>query len=641
MSMLAARHPMTRRVTRPLSALLLLAAIVFPASKAYAACSFSTPMFHGYGGYFACADFSPIYAYSYQLSKPLTVNTGTEIVTRSTGPGKVEFSTDWANSGIVGCPVIQGIPNRVIIVVQGSNGEGLIASLSGASSDFGYAVEGAHPVDPASIAFPLPCSNQAGAPAILNRQFTGPEVILDLHFERPHVYSDCDPDSVGMVLLGGATCPDAFSANSSVSAIYTSLQPCLGRVDWRTALWTPTGITPDAAGNAHLVLPLSTDSRCLYVGARAIIAGFESPSVTGYVSIPPADCFDRDEDFYGVCQGDCDDLNPQVNPGAPEICDGADNNCNSLIDENLGQTTCGLGECRVTVQNCVSGQPQTCVPRPPAAEVCDGKDNNCNGAIDDVDFDGDGSSACFGDCNDADPNIRPGAVERCNGIDDNCNNLVDDDAAGVDTDGDGVRNACDNCRFAYNPAQADGDLDGVGNSCDNCLAVSNPGQADQDGDQRGDICDNCPTESNSFQDDGDGDHVGDVCDNCLFVSNQDQADFDRDVEGDACDLNDGLIYLDVPDASLILWQREAGLDGFNLYRGDLRVLRASGLYTQDPAAVPLAARYCALSDTSLADDAPPRGQAVFYLVSGNVSGVEGSLGKNSAGTERPNANPCP
>ncbi|HXU11311.1 MAG TPA: putative metal-binding motif-containing protein, partial [Candidatus Binatia bacterium] len=466
-------------------------------------------------------------------------------------------------------------------------------------------------------------------------------VTLDLHFERPHVSSDCDPNSVGMSLLGGTTCPDAFSANSSVSGIYTSLQSCLGRVDWRTALWTPTGVTPDASGNAHLVLPLSTDSRCLYVGARAMIADFESPSVTGYISIPPADCLDRDEDLYAICQGDCDDLNPQVHPGATEICDGADNDCDTLIDENLGQTTCGLGECRVTVTNCVAGVPQTCTPRQPSAEVCDGKDNNCNGTIDDVDLDGDGSSACFGDCNDADPNIRPGAVERCNGIDDNCNNLVDDDAAGVDSDGDGVRNACDNCRFAYNPSQADGDLDGFGNSCDNCLAVFNPAQADQDGDQRGDVCDNCPTEANSFQDDGDGDHVGDVCDNCLLVSNQDQANFDGDVDGDACDLNDGLIYLDLPNASLILWQQEAGPDSFNLYRGDLRVLRTSGLYTQDPAAVPLAARYCDLPDTSLADDPPPRGQAVFYLVTGNIGGVEGSLGKNSAGAERPNANPCP
>jgi len=598
-------------------------------------------MFHGYGGYFACANFSPVYAYSYQLSNPFGTNSGTEIITRNTGPGAVEISMDWGTGGPQGCPI--GVtPNRVMIVVQGSDGQGLIVSVSGTNPDFGYAVDAAHPVDPAAIAFPISCSNQAGAPSIINKQITGTQVTLDLHFEQPHVYSDCDSDSVAQVYFPGTTCTDNFSANSSMSQIYTSLQPCLGRVSWHVASWTTTGIVPDAAGNAHLILPLSTDSRCLYVGARAIISGFESPGVMGYISIPPADCLDRDEDMYAVCQGDCDDLNPQAHPGQAEVCDGADNDCDTLIDEQLGQTSCGLGECRVTVTNCVAGLPQTCIPGQPAAEICNGKDDNCNGVIDDVDFDGDGSFACSGDCNDADPTIRPSAVERCNGIDDNCNGKVDDDSAGTDSDGDGVRNVCDNCRFAYNPAQADTDMDGIGNSCDNCVAIFNPSQADQDADLRGDICDNCPTEANSFQDDVDGDRIGDVCDDCILNYDPDQEDFNEDFEGDVCDLDDGLIYLDLPDASDILWQPEAGFESFNLYRGDIRLLRTSGLYTQDPASVELAARHCNLPDPFIGDGPDPRpGQATFYLVTGNHGGSEGSLGTNSGGTERPNANPCP
>src|SRR5215470_13108792 len=40
-------------------------------------------------------------------------------------------------------------------------------------------------------------------------------------------------------------------------------------------------------------------------------------------------------------------------------------------------------------------------------------------------------------------------------------------AAGViDTDGDGVADACDNCPSVYNPSQLDGDLDGAGAACD-------------------------------------------------------------------------------------------------------------------------------------------------------------------------------
>ena len=63
------------------------------------------------------------------------------------------------------------------------------------------------------------------------------------------------------------------------------------------------------------------------------------------------------------------------------------------------------------------------------------------------------------DCDDANPAIRPTVVEVCNGIDDNCNLLIDDDDLGEDTDGDTVRNRCDNCPQAPNLSQQDTDGD--------------------------------------------------------------------------------------------------------------------------------------------------------------------------------------
>jgi hypothetical protein len=93
-----------------------------------------------------------------------------------------------------------------------------------------------------------------------------------------------------------------------------------------------------------------------------------------------------------VCQNGVMECRRAVEPSR-EICDGLDNDCNGAVDENLGTTMCGIGECRRTVSNCGGGAPQSCVPGVPAPEIPDGLDNDCNGAVDEgyPDSDGDGS----------------------------------------------------------------------------------------------------------------------------------------------------------------------------------------------------------------------------------------------------------
>lgn len=93
----------------------------------------------------------------------------------------------------------------------------------------------------------------------------------------------------------------------------------------------------------------------------------------------------------GVCQRTvplCSADGPtQCRPGEPEQpndpCDGLDNNCDGQVDEDSHVVSCGVGACRRTIDTCSSdGVPQECVPGEPTQEVCDGVDNNCNGLVD-------------------------------------------------------------------------------------------------------------------------------------------------------------------------------------------------------------------------------------------------------------------
>lgn len=97
---------------------------------------------------------------------------------------------------------------------------------------------------------------------------------------------------------------------------------------------------------------------------------------------------DADGDGYGpiACGGtDCDDDDPDVHPGASEICDGRDQNCDGVADEDFEcaagasepcTTSCGTTGMRVCSASCTFGQ---CAP---PAEVCNEIDDDCDGRID-------------------------------------------------------------------------------------------------------------------------------------------------------------------------------------------------------------------------------------------------------------------
>ena len=146
---------------------------------------------------------------------------------------------------------------------------------------------------------------------------------------------------------------------------------------------------------------------------------------------------------------DCNDFNRDVYPGAQEVCDNQDNDCNDLVDDNPvdGQTYFpdsdgdGYGDDAAPMVACSEPTGFTdaggdcndanALTHIDAPEICDGEDNNCDDSIDEAtDSDNDGfDTVCGADCDDANPAINPGAEEYCDGIDNNCVDGVDESAA--------------------------------------------------------------------------------------------------------------------------------------------------------------------------------------------------------------------
>ena len=166
-------------------------------------------------------------------------------------------------------------------------------------------------------------------------------------------------------------------------------------------------------------------------------------------------------------------------PAGDEVCDGLDNNCNGDVDENLGTTSCGDGACEVTVDNCVNGIPQDCVPGEPGAdEECDGLDNNCNGEVDEEL----GATTCgIGECEVTVDNCVDGVTQECipdeptdevcDGFDNDCDDEIDEEL-GTTTCGIGeceltVDNCVDGLAQDCVPAQGVNEVcDGLDNDCD-------------------------------------------------------------------------------------------------------------------------------------------------------------------------------
>ena len=121
-----------------------------------------------------------------------------------------------------------------------------------------------------------------------------------------------------------------------------------------------------------------------------------------------ADCIDTDNDGDGASSEiDCDDNDASIYPGASEVCDNKDNDCDGFIDENMTRiTSCGLGICDTNtgIETCIAGiwNNNTCNSTYGAiTEICgDSIDQDCNGAdLSCIDSDDDGITDDVEDAN--------------------------------------------------------------------------------------------------------------------------------------------------------------------------------------------------------------------------------------------------
>ncbi len=171
----------------------------------------------------------------------------------------------------------------------------------------------------------------------------------------------------------------------------------------------------------------SVPAAVLILAVLSLVAMISCEVVTIPEQNPDSESFyagDADGDGYSN-ELDCDDHVASVYPGATELCDGLDNDCDGeLPDDEQDADADGYRVCEADCDDTNASS------YPYAPEQCDGQDNDCDGEVaeDEIDGDGDGYATCDGDCDDTETQISPEAEEICeDGKDNDCDELIDGD----------------------------------------------------------------------------------------------------------------------------------------------------------------------------------------------------------------------
>ena len=224
------------------------------------------------------------------------------------------------------------------------------------------------------------------------------------------------------------------------------------------------------AGQSDVDTDCDDDAEFTYPGATELCDDIDNNCDDAL----PLDEWDFDGDGQLECEGDCAPNEATIYAGAPELCNGLDDDCDTLVpaDEADNDTD----TFRICEGDCDDGNAATYTGAP---EVCDGQDNDCDSATpgEELDEDGDLQAECAGDCDETDPDIFTGNPEVCDGKDNDCDPATDDSA---DVDEDGVSICAGDCddadpdRYPGNPEVCD--------SLDNDCDVTTGDNLDADGD---------------------------------------------------------------------------------------------------------------------------------------------------------------
>lgn len=188
-----------------------------------------------------------------------------------------------------------------------------------------------------------------------------------------------DPPTISAGLYQDSTCLDPGLVGYRVyrQEVAVGAPPPTDRNP--AAGWVAVAPVTDFSEQTLLVVDCAAGFDVFLATALVTDSGFETPFLSANalrISCDPA-CRGVDADADGFCtDSDCDDASPATYPGAPELCDGRNNDCDDAAWPS---------------------------PLP-----------------DEIDGDGDGAYLCSGECDDGEVTVYPGAPEICDGLNNDC-----------------------------------------------------------------------------------------------------------------------------------------------------------------------------------------------------------------------------